>query len=135
MHDVNKILLASNPSLRIVSVTFHDTATKRYHYKTTLDLVPGEYIVVPAKDAPTIARVREVSRFTDAHLTGDSLLKWVIAPVDLTEYGKLNLLEFELTEEVAALTAEIEAKTSKAELNSTFGTKKAKELMAKAKVK
>ncbi|TXH08926.1 MAG: hypothetical protein E6R04_09775 [Spirochaetes bacterium] len=65
-----------------------DMATRAYTYKApkSMELVPGDHVLVFAKDTPLVGRVVKVDDEPDVDFTRPYALKWVVQKLDFTQY-------------------------------------------------
>lgn len=97
MSDLNLFLAEANPDFKIVVVQF-PTSSKNYHYKTILDVQPGDKVVVDAPSTGyTVLDVVEVIPALETELSYNFQIKWVVDKVDVEQYEKVQLMEREAT--------------------------------------
>lgn len=96
MNKVNSILALQNENFKIVGCTF-DNSSRIYHYKTTLDVVEGERVVVVAPSTGlTTVTVETISDSTE----NDMRLKWIVSKIDTEYYEKCLEVEEQVIAEM-----------------------------------
>lgn len=89
------LLLSKKKGFKVVVVQFGET--RRYYYKTCLEISVGDLIVVPARSEFFVTKVVDIipyteyfSNFFDQH---DFDLKWVVTKISMEEYEKMQSIE------------------------------------------
>lgn len=89
------LLLSKRKGFKVVVVQFGDS--RRYYYKTCIDISANDFIIVPARNEFFAAKVLETityaeyfSNFFDQH---DFDLKWVVSKVDFSIYDEMQNIE------------------------------------------
>lgn len=88
-------LMAENEKFKFVSVRF-PTSDRGYTYKTMLDLVEGDKVLVDTASGMQIVTVREVLDISDVDLEANYEYKWVVQKVDFTEFEQYKQMEDDL---------------------------------------
>lgn len=97
MSDLNLFLAEANENFKIVVVQF-PSSSKKYSYKTVLDIQEGDLVVVDAPSTGyTVLEAVEVIPAIETELTHNFQLKWVVDKVNLTHYEECKQMEREAT--------------------------------------
>jgi hypothetical protein len=116
------IMLSNNENFKFVACVFAPyTGTRSYSYKTMLDLVVGDYVVV---DTPSngFQVVEVVGVVVAEDFDGpDIAYKWVVCRVDLEQYKECQQLEAAIHKEIHKSKSRSVYAALKAELQSTVG--------------
>ncbi len=130
MQITNDMLAAANKEFKFVKAVFPDYPKTEYTFKTTLPVVPGDLIVVPASSLFKVAECIETSRFSDY----EGAINWVIDVVDFAHISQMQDLEIKvdnLIEEAQVRNAEEERW---ADLDAELGCEATREIMDLARM-
>lgn len=93
-------LLQATKGVMTVKVKFSNGGTA-YTYKTLIEHNPGDFVVVEAREAYSIAKVIEMDEVPDINPEADFDLKWVIQSVDLSRIEQIRLEEKRLARQIS----------------------------------
>ena len=121
MSDLNLFLAEANENFKIVVVQF-PTSSKKYHYKTVLDIEEGDMIVVDAPSTGfTVLEALEVIPAIETELSYNFQLKWVVSKVDIEHYEACKKMEREATKTLNQLKYTRRRKELMADLEDVIG--------------
>jgi hypothetical protein len=121
------LILSQNDAFKFVTVRFMDESnqalnqesTKTYTYKTTLELLPDDLVVV---ESPTGFKVVRVESILDiSEVDNKYEYKWVVSKVDLDYYEKCKLAESGVKKQVNKLEFEKTRRAFQEELEGRLG--------------
>lgn len=114
------IILSENANFKFVAVQFNGTP-KLYHYKTTLDLVPDDHVIVftPQNGYQVVQVIKVVSPFEVPTAQFD--YKWVVQKVDTAAYDQAVETEATLSAELRRIEAKRRLNEMREELKQAFG--------------
>lgn len=130
MQVTNDMLAAANKEFKFVKAVFPDYPKIEYTFKTTLPVVPGDLLVVPANSLFKVVECVETSRFSDYEGT----INWVIDIVDFAHISQMQDLEIKvdnLIEEAQVRNAEEERW---ADLDAELGYETTRNIMESARM-
>lgn len=127
MNELN-ILFAANPTFKFVTVTFANSS-RAYTYKTTLDLEPGDFVIVNTPSTGfTCAEVTDVLSLEQADLKEGIRYKWVVQKVDAAYYDEVKAMEQEVQKAVNDNRRTKMIKAMKKELEDNLGKTTVKQI-------
>ena len=127
MNELN-ILFAANPTFKFVNVTFANSS-QAYTYKTTLDLEPGDSIIVETpRTGLTCVKVIEVLSLEQADIRENIRYKWVVQKVDTAYYDEVKAMEQEVQKAVNDNRRTKMIKAMKKELEDNLGKTTVKQI-------
>lgn len=93
-------LLQATKGVMTVKVKFSDGGAG-YTYKTLTEHKPGDFVVVEAKSAYSIAKVIAMDEVPDINPDADFELKWVVQPVDTARIDEIRAEEQRLARQIS----------------------------------
>lgn len=93
-------LLQATKGVRTVKVKFSNGGSA-YTYKTLDTHRPGDFIVVEAREAYSVAKVIEMDEVPDINPEDDFELKWVVQSIDTTRVDAIKDEEKTLARQIA----------------------------------
>lgn len=131
--STTNLILAENPNFKLVEVSFSDTNTQNYTYKTLFDVAAGDLVVVYARNKFKVVEVVKIKDPYEMDLSATFEYKWITSVVDTVEYERHLELEREINKHINALEFEAKRNQFKAQLQNSLGDKKASKLLKEVK--
>lgn len=94
-------LLQATKGVMTVKVKFSGNGGGTYTYKTLSSHKPGDFVVVEARDAFSVARVVEMDEVPDINPESDFELKWIVQAVDSTRIDEIKQEEQRLCRQIS----------------------------------
>jgi len=92
-------LIQATQGVRTVKVKFSNGGSA-YTYKTLESYRPGDFVVVEAREAYSVAKVIEMDEVADINPESDFDLKWVVQSVDTTRIDAIKEEEQTLSRQI-----------------------------------